>query len=128
MSQTMERALPGSSDTARAFGAEVKVTDGQALFYVVAREGSPDAAVRSAGGEIVTRLHSPLQALALAPLSAHLQLRNHPDLAVAGPVTIDPGRFERFISLIGAKQEVGARKLQPSSDTPSPNYKSENEL
>ncbi|HEX5593809.1 MAG TPA: hypothetical protein VFX35_10725 [Solirubrobacterales bacterium] len=105
MPGSADRTLPASSETARAFGAEISITDGQALFYVVARKGTPDAAVRSAGGEIVTRLHSALQALALAPLSAHLQLRDHPDLAVAGPVTIDPDRFERFTTLIGMSRK-----------------------
>jgi len=104
MMPAAEKVLPASSETARAFGAEISLVEGQALFYVVARTGTPDTAVRSAGGEIVTRLHSAPHALAFAPLSAHLQLRNHPDLALAGPVTIDPKRFERFTTLIGMKE------------------------
>ena len=126
MASSTEKPLPASSETARAFGAEISIIDGQALFYVVARTGNPDAAVRSAGGEIVTRLHSALQVLALAPLSAHVQLRDHPDLALAGPVTIDANRFERFTSLIGMKRKQDA-KTSTQQRQKVPNYKSENE-
>jgi hypothetical protein len=106
--------LSNLSDTARAFGAEISLGDGEVLFYVVARTGEPDAAVRSAGGKVVSRLHSRAQALALAPLAAHTQLRHHPELALAGPVTIDPTRFSRFTSLIG----LGKQAPKPSTQQP----------
>jgi hypothetical protein len=87
---------------AEAFEAKIDTReDGNALFYVVARTGAPDAAVRSVGGEVVSRLASSREALALAPLSAHSTLRSHPDLELAGPVTVDAERFQRFVSLIG---------------------------
>jgi hypothetical protein len=90
-----------SSSTARAFDANISIADhGQSLFYVVARAGTPDAAVHSVGGEIVGRL-TVRKALALAPLALHATLRNHPDLELAGPITIDPERFARFTRLLG---------------------------
>lgn len=92
---------PGST-TAEAFGADVSLrADGRSLFFVVGRKGSPDAAVRSVGGSIVTHLQAPERALAVAPLAAHAELREHRDLRLAGPVSVDPQRFERFCRLIG---------------------------
>lgn len=101
---TLSQSRPtGSSATADAFNARISVADhGQSLFYVVAHNGTPDAAVRAVGGQVMTRLAAPGRALALAPLSAHSQLRDHPALKLAGPVTIDPDRFQRFARLIGA--------------------------
>ena len=71
------------------------------LFFVIGRDGPPDAAVRSVGGTVVTHLQDPRRALALAPLSAHAELRQHRSLRLAGPVSIDPKRFEQFTRLIG---------------------------
>jgi hypothetical protein len=111
MTMSPGQAASESSATAKSFGAQISLADhGQALFYVVARAGSPDAALRSVGGEVMSRL-SPSQALGLAPLSAHADLRHHPDLELAGPITIDPQRFERFTRLIG----VGGRRWPAES-------------
>lgn len=110
---------PGDSaptPTARAFDAGVSVADqGVALFYVVALHNTPDAAVRSAGGEVFARLPDPRQALALAPLASHSQLRDHADLRLAGPVSIDPQRFQRFTELAG----IGAPPTRKPTPTPS---------
>jgi hypothetical protein len=65
--------------------------------------------VRSVGGTVVTRLPDPRRVLAFAPLAAHAELRGHPDLALAGPVSIDPQRFERFARLIGLGEERPAQ-------------------
>lgn len=107
-----------SSATARAFGAEITIGDhGNTLFYLVARTATPDRAVRSVGGHIVSRLASPAEALAVAPLAAHAQLRNHRDIALAGPVTVDFKRFNRFTRLIGLGRAAAPR--QPSSESAS---------
>jgi hypothetical protein len=100
MDQSSPTAL-GSSATAKTFDANISIADQeQSLFYVVARAGTPDAAVRSVGGEVVSRL-TVRKALALAPLALYSTLRNHPDLQLAGPITIDPERFARFTRLLG---------------------------
>jgi hypothetical protein len=92
----------GSSDTARAFGANVAVsTEGQSLFFVVGWTAPPDVPVRAAGGQVVTRLPDPRRVLAVAPLEAYSALSRHPDIALAGPVSIDPERFGRFAQLVG---------------------------
>lgn len=102
---------PASSPTASAFDAGISTAEhGAALFYVVAHRDTPDAAVRAVGGEVVARLPDPRQALALAPLAVHAQLRNHADLRLAGPVTVDPTRFQRFAQMIG----VGAPAREPT--------------
>jgi len=103
-------APTGGPSTAEAFGADVSLrADGRSLFFVVGREGPPDAAVRSVGGTVVTHLQEPRRALAVAPLAAHSQLREHRDLRLAGPVSIDPQRFERFCRLIGLGETPQAK-------------------
>jgi len=94
-------ATLGSSSTARAFDANISIAaHEQSLFYVVARADAPDAAIHSVGGKVVGRL-TIRKVLALAPLAVHATLRNHPDLKLAGPITIDPERFARFTRLLG---------------------------
>ncbi len=105
----------GHSPTARAFGAEISTSEtAPTLFYVVAHQGTPDAAVGAAGGRIVSRLLSERQALALAPLAAHASLRDHRDLALAGPVMIDAERFNRFGRMIAN----AARERQRTASQP----------
>jgi hypothetical protein len=92
----------GYSATAEAFGAEVSTPERErSLFFVIGRDGPPDAAVRSVGGTVVTHLQDPRRVLAVAPLAAHSALRHHRSLKLAGPVSIDPKRFEQFTRLIG---------------------------
>jgi hypothetical protein len=92
----------GTSPTSRAFGANVSVASGgQSLFFVVGWTGAPDQAVLAAGGQIVTRLPDPRRVLAVAPLEAYASLSRHRDVALAGPVNIDPERFGRFAQLVG---------------------------
>jgi hypothetical protein len=92
----------GSSDTARTFGADVSLgMEGRSLFFVLGRGGPPDAAVRAAGGQVVTRLADPRRVLAVAPLDAYAGLSRHPAVALAGPVSIDAQRFGSFAKLVG---------------------------
>lgn len=92
----------GSSATARTFGANVDVSvEGQSLFFVVGWSGAPDLAVRSVGGQVVTRLPDPRRVLAVAPLEAYAALGRHRDVALAGPVGIDAARFSAFARLAG---------------------------
>lgn len=92
----------GSSTTARTFGAEVSLgMEGRSLFFVLGRVGPPDAAVRAAGGQVVTRLPDPRRVLAVAPLDAYAGLSRHPAVALAGPVSIDANRFGSFAKLVG---------------------------
>lgn len=92
----------GLSPTAEAFGARVSLPiEGRSLFFLVGRSAPPDAIVRANGGIVVTRLPDPRRVLAVLPLAAHAGLRAHPGLELAGPVTIDAGRFGRFAELIG---------------------------
>jgi hypothetical protein len=95
----------GSSATAKAFGANVSVTtEGQSLFFVVGWTGPPDRAVRSVGGQVVTRLPDPRRVLAVAPLEAYAALSRHHEIALAGPVSIDAARFGAFARMIGLDQ------------------------
>jgi hypothetical protein len=92
----------GSSATAVAFGADVSVaTAGQSLFLVVGRSGPPDLAVCAVGGQVITRLPDRRRVLAIARLEAYSALSRHPEIALAGPVSIDAERFGRFAQLVG---------------------------
>jgi hypothetical protein len=75
--------------------------EGRSLFFVVSREGTPDAIVRAAGGVVVARLPDPRRVLAVLSLVAGTGLQGHPGLELAGPVAIDAERFARFTELIG---------------------------
>jgi hypothetical protein len=92
----------GLSTTARDFGARVSMPlAGRSLFFVVGRDGAPDAIVRAAGGTVVARLPDARRVLAILSLTDGTALRTHPGVAVAGAVAIDPERFGRFTELIG---------------------------
>ena len=75
--------------------------DGRSLFFVVGRDGAPDAIIRAAGGVVVARLPDARRVLAILRLADGTGLRGHPGLELAGPVAIDPERFARFTDLIG---------------------------
>jgi hypothetical protein len=97
---------PGSSAMADAFGASISVpVSGRSLFFVIGRAVAPDAIVASVGGSVVTHLPDRRRVLAIAPLEALESLRSHPELALAGPVGIDPGRFGAFARLIGLDEQ-----------------------
>jgi hypothetical protein len=91
---------------ADAFGASISVpVSGRSLFFVIGRAAAPDAIVASVGGSVVTHLPDPRRVLAIAPLEALEALRSHPELALAGPVGIDAGRFGAFARLIGLDEQ-----------------------
>jgi hypothetical protein len=97
----------GSSAASRAFGASVSIaTEGQSLFLVVGRTGPPDVALRSVGGQVLTRLSDHHRVLAVAALDAYAALSRHPEIALAGPVSIDPERLGRFAQLMGLDDEL----------------------
>jgi hypothetical protein len=110
--------VPTASAMARAFDADISIGEtAPTLFYVVANEGTPDAAVGAVGGKIVGRLLSERQALALAPLAAHSTLRDHPDLKLAGPVMVDPERFNRFGRMIARAAQMRQRTASQAEPT-----------
>ena len=97
-----ENSLSGSSAMAEAYGARVSMpVEGRSLFFLIGRAGPPDVIVRDAGGVVVTRLPDPRRVLAVLPLAAHAGLRQHPDIELAGPVSIDAERFSRFAQMVG---------------------------
>ena len=88
----------GNSDISRSFGASVDVAlQAQAMSLVIGRRGSPRSLVQGVGGKVVLEISSH-KVLASLPLTAQLAFRNHPELAFVGPVAIDPGRYNKFIS------------------------------
>jgi hypothetical protein len=94
--------VPGSSNMADAFGANVGVaTEGVLLCLVVGRVASPEHAVASVGGDVLVRIPDGRRVLATASYSGLVALQRHPDVALAGPVSIDRDRFGRFAQLVG---------------------------
>lgn len=87
---------------ARSFGAAVdlRAAEGRTLFLVVGRDRSPQPAIRSLGGAVVTRLPGGRRCIAVLELGRADALRAHPDIALAGPVSIDQERFAHFARLI----------------------------
>lgn len=101
----------GSSAAARAFGASVSIaTEGQSLFLVIGRTGPPDLAIRAVGGDVLTRLPGQRRVLAVAPLDAYTALSRHPQIALAGPVSIDAERFAWFAQLVGLDAPIPAER------------------
>jgi hypothetical protein len=108
----------GSSAAARAFGASVAIaTAGESLFLVVGRTGPPDPAVRAVGGQVLTRLPDQRRVLAVASLDAYTALSRHPDIALAGPVSIDAERFGRFAQLVGLDGASPEEQEIPEDDS-----------
>lgn len=92
----------GAGAMSRAFGADVTVDrPPRGLYLVIGRQRLPDGPVRAAGGEVVVRLPERATVLAVLPVDAHAAVQRHPDVALAGPVTIDPDRFARFAAFAG---------------------------
>jgi len=113
------RPATGHSPTAEAFGAEVSTFERErSLFFVIGRDGPPDAIVASIGGTVVTRLQDRRRVLAVAPLAAHAALRQNRGLELAGPVSIDPERFERFTRLVGLNDPRPPQTTPSDSDLP----------
>lgn len=103
----------GTTHVARAFGAVVNVeAPPRGLYLVIGRRGVPEAAVRSVRGEVVVRLDESASLLAVLAVDNHAVLQRHPDVALAGPVTIDPERFARFVGLAGL--DHGNHRIDPS--------------
>jgi hypothetical protein len=99
----MRQSLANSSDTARAFGASVDMeTRGKALCLVVGNRKSPLAAINAAGGQVAVVL-TPRKMLAVIELSLLSQVQRHRDVVLAGPVSVDQGRFAQFAQMMGAK-------------------------
>ena len=99
----MAATRSGDSATARQFGASIDVatTEGRALFLVVGKGVSPRPAVASVDGQVVAELPDGVRVLALMPVAMQATVQRHRDVALAGPVTIDPVRFARFAALLG---------------------------
>jgi len=87
---------------AEAFDATIAVaTSSLGLYLVIGARGMPLSPVLSAGGEVAVCLEERQSLLAILTADAHLAVQRHPDVLLAGPVTIDPDRFARFAALAG---------------------------
>lgn len=93
----------GDSALARSFGATVAINNQhQGLYLVIGYQQAPVHAVREAQGQVVLLIPERRSLLAVLPgATAHSILQRHPDVALAGPVTIDPTRFASFVRLAG---------------------------
>lgn len=92
---------------ARSFGAAVDLPapGGSGLFLISGNGVSPDGAVVGVGGQVVVRFPGTVKLLAVMPVTAESAARRHPDIALVGPVVIDPNRFAAFAALAGLDDE-----------------------
>ncbi len=96
----------GDSRAARTFGASLEVTNpGHGLYLVVSSEGSPASAVTGAGGDVIVSIGD-RKVLAMLSFEGHLLVGQRPEVALVGPVVMDPQRFSRFVNLIALDSEV----------------------
>jgi hypothetical protein len=110
----------GQSAISNAFAARIEVkTPERGLFLVVGRGVSPRPAVESVGGQVVVRLPGEVRLLAVLLLGETKALRDHPDVALAGPVNVDQARFTHFVKLAGLDGPAIAE--QRFSQTKPPN-------
>jgi hypothetical protein len=88
--------------TAETFGAKIEIDYGsKAMCFVIGRV-SPIAAINAAQGIVAAKL-SETRALVVVDLKLLPILQRHPDIEIAGPVSIDAERFARFANLVGVK-------------------------
>ncbi len=108
-----------SSSMAQAFAAKIHLeTSDLGLFFIIGHTGLIDEAVRSVGGNIVFRLPGNRKLLAVLRTAAFYEIRRHPEVALVGPIVVDPQRFARFAALINLEQEQPttiAAESEPSS-------------
>jgi hypothetical protein len=98
----MPEGQVGSSPIAQAFGADIQVVSPQhRLFLVIGRAAPPVALVHRFGGRVVFQLPETNKLLAILPVDVQPLFLSHPQIALCGPVTIDPVRFAQFVALIG---------------------------
>ena len=116
----MTESRLGDSPTARQFGASVDIAGAanRSLYLVIGHRKSPRSAVTALGGEVVVALPDGVRVLAVMPTAAQLAIQRHPDVALAGPVSIDPDRFGRFVALAGLNGEASSNWQSPEGHSP----------
>ncbi len=91
---------------AAAFGAKITVAAPDVgLYLVMGRSELAGADVRAAGGQVIMAIPGSFNLLAVMPATTFLRLKQHPNIAHIGPITIDSARFNHFLELIGLKQQ-----------------------
>lgn len=94
------------SSVAAAFGAKIAVAaPDTGLYLVTGRSAFTAADVRAAGGQIIMAIPGSFNLIAVMPAASFLYLRQHPNVAHIGPITIDSARFNHFLELLGLKQQ-----------------------
>ena len=92
----------GHSPMSNAFEARIDYKRPDlGLFLVIGRGVSPLVAVRNVSGQVVAQLAGGTRLLVVLPVAEASALQRHPDVALAGPVTVDAARFAHFTRLAG---------------------------
>ena len=125
--QGLDQLVTGeSSRMAESFAAKIHLeTSDLGLFFIMGRTGSPEEAVRSVGGNIVFRLPGNQKLLAVLRTASFSEIQRHQDVALVGPVVVDPQRFARFAALLHLEQEqptVPAAEGEPSATIRTPKH------
>ncbi|MCL1586959.1 MAG: hypothetical protein M3092_00960 [Actinomycetia bacterium] len=105
-----DRTPESESEIALAFDADVSVSEGGRSLYLIVGSASATsiarAAVTRADGEVAAEFGDG-RLLAVLTASGFSQLQADVDIALVGPVTLDPTRFETFVRLLGIDDPVG---------------------
>jgi len=92
----------GESNTARAFDANIHLElPDRGLYLVVGRGRSPVTLIKTCGGQSLVRIPDSFTVLAMLPVQTFLAFQKHRDIALVGPVSIDPVRFAQFAQAAG---------------------------
>jgi hypothetical protein len=87
---------------AEAFGAKIKITmPDRALYLVIGHSESPASLVLTLNGQIVFKVPERPALLALLPIPAYFELKQHRSIAHIGAVSVDSERFNHFLEMLG---------------------------
>lgn len=102
---------------ADVFGAKIGVSVAdRGLYLVIGRGVSPVALVSALSGQVVFQVPDSFRLLAVMPLSSFFSLRQHRDIAHAGPVMVHSERFNRFLELIGLNSHKQTKEVTGDDD------------
>jgi hypothetical protein len=86
--------------TAAAFGAQVSALQSGRGMCLIIGHRSPEVSIKTVGGQLVAMLPGH-RAIAIVDIRNLAQLQQHEDVKLAGPISVDPGRFQAFQRLVG---------------------------
>jgi hypothetical protein len=86
---------------ADVFGAKIKITmPDQALYLVIGHGDTPAPLILARNGQIIFRVPQRPALLALLPIPAYFELKQHRSIAHIGAISVDSERFNHFLEML----------------------------